>query len=60
MTYTYPIVTLNINGLESINRKLMLEEFIRRHDIYDTGQATIRPTEHNITYTTTCKPPPYQ
>jgi len=33
MTYTYRIVTLNINGLESINTKLMLEEFIRRHDV---------------------------
>jgi len=33
MTYTYRIATLNINGLESNNRILMLEEFIRKHDI---------------------------
>jgi len=32
MTYTYRIVTLNINGLESNNRNLMPEEFIRRHN----------------------------
>jgi len=25
-----------------------------------TGQATIRPAKHNITYTSTCMPPQYQ
>lgn len=33
MTYTYRIATLNINGLGSVNRGKMLDEFIRRHDI---------------------------
>jgi len=25
-----------------------------------TGQATVRPAKHNITYTSTCMPPPHQ
>jgi len=33
MQYTYRIVTLNTNGIESHNRIRMLEEFVHRHDV---------------------------
>jgi exonuclease III len=33
MTYTYRIVTLNINGLASDNRRQMLEHFIRKQEV---------------------------
>ena len=33
MQYTYRMVTLNINGIESHNRIRMLEEFVHRHDV---------------------------
>jgi len=33
MQYTYRILTLNINGIESHNRIRTLEEFVHRHDV---------------------------
>ena len=33
MQYTYRILTLNINRMESHNRIRMLEEFFHRHDV---------------------------
>jgi len=48
MTDTYRIITLNINGLESNKRKLMLEEFIKRHDI-DIAMLQGVTNVHSIT-----------
>jgi len=31
--YTYRIITLNTNGIETQTRLRMLEEFIKQHDI---------------------------
>ena len=39
MQYTYRIMTLNINGMESHTRLQMHEEFLQRHDM---GIALLR------------------
>jgi exonuclease III len=33
MSYTYGIITLNVNGIASPARLLMLGEFLHRHDV---------------------------
>ena len=47
MSYTYRILTLNINGIASVNRQHTLEEFIRKHDVDIAMLQEVTPT-HNI------------
>jgi len=74
VTYCVPLLPVWLSGRHTRNKEFNVFQIPIYCTIYlldkthvkiresnnDTGQATIRPTEHNITYTNTRMPPSYQ